>query len=184
MRHPFEAIPAGKRLSVFLPLLVLTLLLMVMMSRIGNPLITKAAPSGIVSFELAGSVPGAQRIIESWDDRARLYAAFSLGLDFLYLVAYSTTIGLACVWATSVIRSHDWPLAGAGILLAWGQWVAALLDAVENIALLTVLLGPVVEPWPAIALGCAVPKFALVIIGLLYAALTCVAQAIDRFSRR
>jgi len=184
MRHPFEALPASKRLAVLTPLLALTLILMVVMSQVGKPLITPAAPSGIISFEFAWSASGARRIIESWNETARLYAAFSLGLDFLYLVAYSTTIGLACVWATSVIRLRGWPLDWIGIPLAWGQWLAALLDAVENIALFTALLGPIVEPWPRVALWCAALKFALVFAGLIYAALTFVAQLAARFLRR
>jgi len=184
MPHPFEALLASKRRAVFVPLLVLTLLLMVAMSQAGKPLINQVAPSGIVSFELAWSASRAQRIVESWSETARLYAAFGLGLDFLYLVAYSTTIGLACVWATSVIRLRDWPLGWVGIPLAWGQWLAALLDAVENVALFTVLLGPIVEPWPRVALWCATFKFALVFAGLIYAVLTCVAQLVARFLRR
>jgi len=184
MRHPFEAIPAGKRLTVLTPLLVLTLLLTVVMSQVGKQLITPAAPNGMISFEFAWSVAGARRIVESWNETARLYAALSLGLDFLYLATYSTTIGLACVWATSVLRLRDWPLAWAGIPLAWGQWLAALLDAVENVALIAVLLGPIVEPWPGVALWCAALKFALVLAGLLYIAHTFVAQLLLRLRRR
>jgi hypothetical protein len=174
MRHPFDALPTGKRGQVFLPLLALTLLLMVVLNVSGGPLTTGAAPQGIVSFELAGSVSRIRHILDSWDEAAQLRAAFSLGLDFLFLVAYSTTIGFACLWAAGVARAREWPLAGAGIPLAWGQWLAALLDALENVALLIMLFGSVAEPWPQIARWCAVPKFVLVFVGLLYAALATV----------
>lgn len=43
--------------------------------------------------------------------------------------------------------------------------MAALLDALENIALLKMLRGFVVEPWPQIAQWSAVPKFILVAAG-------------------
>lgn len=56
-----------------------------------------------------------------------------------------------------------------GVALAWGQWLAALFDASENIALLKMLHGPVVEPWPQMARWSAVPKFMLVGAGSLYA---------------
>lgn len=54
----------------FLPLFILTLLLMVVMNVIGAPLITAAAPAGIVSYELAGSVEKTIDIINSWDQNA------------------------------------------------------------------------------------------------------------------
>jgi len=184
MRHPFEIIPTDRRTQIFLPLLVLTLLLMVAMNVIGEPLVTGAASNGIVSFELAGSVSKARQILDSWDEAARLHAAFSLGLDFLYLVAYSTTIGLACVLAAGVLRRRGWPLAGAGVPLAWGQWLAALLDVIENVALVSMLFGSVVEPWPQVARWCAIPKFVLILAGLLYALYGAVARIAAGFWRR
>ncbi len=184
MPHPFKAIPPGQRWYVFLPLLVVTLLLVASMNVIGEPLITDAAPNGIVSFELAGTVARARQILDSWDQVARLHAAFSLGLDFLFLVAYSTTIGFGCAWAGDVLARQRWPVAGVGVPLAWGQWLAALLDAVENVALITMLLGTVAAPRPAIARWCALPKFLLVGAGLLYAAYGGLAGLPGRISRR
>ena len=80
--HPYQRIPPKHRSAVFLSFLALTLVLMLVLLRIDAPLQTDAAPMGIVSYELAGSVDGAQRILDSWDPTARLYAAFSLGLDY------------------------------------------------------------------------------------------------------
>lgn len=161
MRYP---IPAGKRLLVFLPMLALTLTLIVLMR---VPLQTSAAPAGIVSFELAGSEAQARAILDSWDAQTRGLADYSLRLDFLFLVAYSTTIGLACLWAGSVLRGRNIPLT-IGAPLAWGMWLAALFDIMENIALLIELHGSPQSPWPQIARWCAIPKFALVLVGLVY----------------
>lgn len=170
MRHPFEAIPADRRKLIFGPALALTLVVMASLSLVGVPLNTDAAPQGILSFELAGSAPAARAILDSWDPLTRVHAGFSLGLDFLFLVLYSTTIGLACVWAASVWRNQRQSLAAVGLLLAWGQGLAALLDAVENTALLVTLLGSPAAPWPQIALGCAALKFGLILLGLAYVA--------------
>jgi hypothetical protein len=52
--------------------------------------------------------------------------------------------------------------------LAFGLGLAALLDALENYALTTMLFGVVSEPWPAVARWCATGKFALIIAGLVY----------------
>ena len=55
-----------------------------------------------------------------------------------------------------------------GVLLAWAQFGAALLDAVENYALIQVLLGSQQALWPAVARWCAIPKFLIVAAGLVY----------------
>ncbi|HSD83299.1 MAG TPA: hypothetical protein VLG46_05550, partial [Anaerolineae bacterium] len=91
---------------------------------------------------------------------------FSLGFDYLYMPAYSTTIALACVMAVGVVKRKTW--YSIGLLLAWGLWLAALFDAIENLALFTELLGSNVAPWPSVAQICATIKFGLILLGLLY----------------
>ena len=167
--HPLQAIPDGRRRRFFVPLLVLTLSLMLgVMAPVDVPLRTSASPNGIVSYEVAGDAASARRMIEAWDERARRYAAFSLGVDYLFMAAYSTTIALACVWAAGVLGRRSVALASAGVALAWGQWLAAGCDATENAALTTMLLGAVRDPWPAVAWWSAVTKFALIVAGILY----------------
>ncbi len=169
MHHPLEAVPTDKRRTIFALLLVLTLAAMAVLNVADGPLKTEAAPQGIVSFELAGTVSSAQAILDSWGPQARAYAGFSLGFDFLFLILYSTAIALACVWVSGALRD-DWRLlASAGLVLAWGQWLAALLDAIENTALLVTLLGAPAAPWPQVAWWCAAVKFTLVLLGLVYA---------------
>jgi hypothetical protein len=167
--HPLAAIPANKRMSVFLPLLVLTLSLMVILNMSATPLTTGAAPLGIVSFELAGSVSRAQAILDSWNSAAQLHAAFGLGLDYLYMPLYATTIGLACLWAADVLRRRRWPASQAGMPLAWGLWLAAVCDVGENLALITMMFGVVADPWPAVSFWFASIKFVLIVLGLIYA---------------
>jgi hypothetical protein len=180
MQHPFESAPVGKRRAVFVPLFILTLVVMVVLNGVGALLNTEVAPLGIVSFEFAGNVSTAQAILDSWDLQARVHAGFSLGSDFLFLVLYSTTIGYACAWVASGLRDGAWPLAWFGILLAWGQWLAALLDGVENTALWIILTNGPSVPWPQIAWWCAAVKFTLVLLGLVYVMLGGVWAAIRR----
>ena len=110
-----------------------------------------AAQPTIVDFELAGSVPKAQAIIDAWNENDRIRAGFSLGFDYLYMPVYSTTIALACVMAAGVLKRRAWHTAG--LLLAWGLWIAAVSDATENLALFNELLGNNVAPWPQVHLG-------------------------------
>jgi hypothetical protein len=168
MRHPLDALPIGQRRRVFLPLLGLTLLLMFVLQRIDVPLRTPASPHGIVSYEVAGDQASARRMIDTWGEVGRRYAAFSLGIDYLFMVAYSTTIAFGCLWAARVLGGLSPALAAAGAPLAWGSWLAALGDAGENAALTIMLLGTVRSPWPAVAWWCAVPKFVLLAAALLY----------------
>ncbi len=164
MWHPVTLIP----FTMFWPLLIATLIVMAAFQILDRPLRTPAAPYGIVSFELAGNTDAARAMIDSWDDRARLYAAFGLGLDYLFMLLYATTIAIACLWIADIYALAGWPLAGWGVLVAWGVWLAAVLDGIENYALWRLLTGPVVNPWPGIARWCASFKFVLIAIGILY----------------
>jgi hypothetical protein len=168
MHHPLESIQARQRRPFFALLLILTLMVIIGMQAVSGPLTTAAAPSGIVSYELAGGVATARAILDSWDAGVRVRVGLNLGLDYLFLVLYSTSIACACAWIAGALRERLRPLASVGALLAWGGWLAALLDAVENGALLTMLLDAPAQPWPGVAWWCAVVKFALVLLGLLF----------------
>lgn len=171
MYHPLSTLPTSKRKQLFWVFLFITLILIALMNLVGGPLMTDTAPYGIVSYELAGSVPRVEAILASWSHNAQLYASFSLGLDYLFMVAYSTTIGLACLWAADVFRDRRGPLTSLGVPLVWGQWLAALLDAVENLALVILLFGLIASPWPELAKWCAIGKCGLIIAGIIYATL-------------
>lgn len=146
----------------------------------GGPLITSAAPRGIVSLELAGSAERAAAILASWGPPQREAAAFGLGLDFLFLLLYPVAISLACRLVALRIEPQRprWARVGQAIALAVPLCVA--LDAVENAALWRMLqLGPT-GPWPMISAICAAPKFGLILLGLSYALPT---WAVARFAR-
>lgn len=139
---------------------------MVFLNNSGSHLRTDEAPTGIVSYELARDEETAAAILNSWDAEAKVYAGFNLGLDYLWMIFYSTTIALGLVWTAAVLQLKGAPLTIFN-LLAWGQWLAALLDALENTALLVMLFGQPASPWPVIAYWSAVIKFTLVILGIL-----------------
>ena len=168
MTHPLAAIPADKRARVFAPLLAATLIITFLFRFIGP-----VQPT-IVDFELAGSVPKAQAIIDAWNENDRIRAGFSLGFDYLYMPVYSTAIALACVMTAGVLQRKAW--LTIGLLLAWGLWLAAISDATENLALITELLGSNTAPWPQIAQICATIKFGLIVLGLLYVMVSVVMQ--------
>jgi hypothetical protein len=62
MLHPLARIKPERRGYYFYPLLIGTVLIMAIMNYVGLPLNTVAAPSGIVSFEIAATPERAQQI--------------------------------------------------------------------------------------------------------------------------
>ncbi len=180
MTHPFESVRPGRVRYLFLPALTLYAVLQVLFVILDAPLRTAAAPNGIVSFELAGSASAAQAILDSWNAAARLDAAFGLGIDYVFMLAYSTVIGIACIWASRVLAGSRRRLASLGPLLAWGLWLAALCDAAENVALLLQLLRGASSSLAQLAAMCASAKFLLILLGLCYAAYGAFAWAVGR----
>ena len=166
--HPFLWINKKSQFPVFIVSFITTILIIVGMQLLGKPLITNAAPSGIISFEFAGDLETAQSIIASWGPEATTYAGLNLGFDYLFMVGYGITIGLGCVLISQKLKDKINPLSFLGIFLAWGSILAALLDALENYALIRILLGSINELWPPIAKWCAGVKFFLVAIGIGY----------------
>ncbi|MFQ5811953.1 MAG: hypothetical protein ACE5I2_01990 [Anaerolineae bacterium] len=167
-RHPFNWLSTSGQKRTFIVLLALTLAVMVSLNALGGPLNTGVAPLGIVSFELAGELSLAQSMVDSWGQAGQVYAGLNLGLDYVFLIAYSSSIALGCVLLARSLSRRVAFLSFAGVILAWAQFGAALLDAVENYALIRVLLGSQQASWPAVARWCAIPKFLIVAAGLVY----------------
>ena len=165
-KHPWTWISPESRKGVFWAALAVTLAVMGILQVSGAPLKTKEAPGGIVTYELAGEMAKTQAILASWDANARVHAGFNLGFDFLFLIAYPFSIGLGCALVAGGFGSGF--LAGIGVLLAWLLPLAGLLDAIENYALIRLLLGSQETTLPALAKWCAIPKFAVVIAGIVY----------------
>ncbi len=167
LRHPLLRLSRLKRNLSFCACLLLTLVLGYALQRLDVPLQTPAAHWGMLSFEMAGSTERSQQIIDSWNVAARDNAQSGLLLDFLFPIAYSTTLTLGCLWAASVFRDRGYRKMGwLSAVVAWLQWPAAAFDYVENIALWIQLRGTVHDPWPRIACVAASIKFLLIAVGL------------------
>jgi hypothetical protein len=170
--HPFDRIPPGGLRRYFVPAAGVSVLVGVAL------LLLDPGGDGIVGLEVAGSVEAAEEVMAVWEDRDVIHAAFGTGLDYVFLFAYGNAVALACIWGRRVFRRSF--LVALGAVLAWGAWVAAALDAVENIALLDMIRGPVESPSPQVAAACAYPKFVLIYAGVFYA----VAALLARLARR
>ncbi|MGD2097717.1 MAG: hypothetical protein PVG35_09060 [Desulfobacterales bacterium] len=165
---PFDRYSNAARKRALIIALVLSLVLLVALRILDVPLRTAVAPRGIVSFELAKDASASRQIRASWNARAKTHAAFSLGLDYLFLIVYAVFISLACVQTGEAIQHISPLLARVGGILAWAQFAAAVLDAVENLVLISLLLDSERSWLPAVARGCAIIKFAIVSAGFIY----------------
>src|SRR5262245_8478593 len=121
--HPFERWFGASLGPLFRVSLVLTLAVTVVLARLDSGLKSEVTPLGIISFELAGD--RAAEVLASFSEAARRDALLLQGLDYLYLVLYSTAL------ASGVL------LLGKGSSLAravaWMQTLAAVCDAIENV---------------------------------------------------
>ncbi len=165
IKHPLDFIEVKNRQNIFFIFLILTAAIFLVFQFIDKPLQTSAAPSGIVSFELAGSVTSVNAMLESWNSSALLYNAFGLGFDFLFMPIYAVTISMA-VLLSSKRRNAAWEKAGN--IIGWAAMAALLFDAVENLALFSMLVGRVSGPYPQVAAICAMVKFGLIILAVFF----------------
>ena len=185
MPHPLDFVPPAKRKPIFFAFFAGALILFAVFRVLDAPLRTPAAPNGIVSFELAGTPFQAQAIIDSWHEmayllssvegepvpgfvsRAYAFAAFGLGIDYLFMPVYATALALGILLAAG--RHKGW-FSVWGAWLGWGAYAAALFDAVENYALVRMLLmNQVWSPYSEVAAFSATVKFGLLLLGLFYA---------------
>jgi len=132
-----------------------------------NFLINEICTGGITSFELAKDVSVSEAILNSWDETAKLAAAFSIGFDYLFLFIYSTFIAIL-IHKLNERLWKDKPFYKFGVLLIYAQFVAALFDAIENIGMMQLLFGNVEQFWASISFYFATMKFLLILAGISY----------------
>ncbi len=167
-RHLFVQIDQRYRKKAVWLLGLATAMLLWAESAVDGPLRTAWAPNGIISFELAKSFTVAQKIMASWNPNAKLYAAFSLGLDYLFLVAYSLFLALAVFSVAKIFKERSKGFFRIGLLLAWLQFLAAVFDALENGFLIRLLFGAQNSWFSLFAFYCATLKFLFVLSGIVY----------------
>jgi len=180
VRDPFGWLPIPHRGKAFAFLAVLAIVLMATLNILGVPLRSEASPAGIISYEFAGSLPAAERILAAWGEAGRVAAGLNLGLDFLFLFAYGAAIALGCSIVARNLKDRSRILGAIGVVLAWAAIAAAVLDVIENYALIRLLLGSGTSSLAALARGCATIKFSLVAVSLLYVVVVGVAVGILR----
>ena len=124
-------------------------------------------PYDIVAFELAWTPQKAETIMGVWGEADSQTARESLFIDFGYLPAYSFFFAGLTLMAARAVTARMQTL---GFVLTVVPFVSAVFDAIENLALLSVLQSPDSPSAAALTLAgvCATLKFSLLVLCLLY----------------
>lgn len=169
--HPLERWFGASLVPLFRVSLALSILTMTPLAVVDASLRCPTAPNGIVSFELAGG--GAEELLRGWTEMQRRDAMLVQGLDYLFLVLYSTALAAAALLLGRRARKAKPRLAALATPLAWGFTLAGVCDAIENTPMTLMLRsGEANAAGAMVTLGFASAKFILLLIGIPYLLLT------------
>ncbi len=161
---------------------VSTLLLLWAMSPMEDRM--QANGVGIVSFELSGGQDRADEILAEWGEDGRDAAREQLWIDYGFMLAYGTFLGLAGAAVRDLCRRRGLRrLAGIGGIAIWLGPLAAGFDALENACLL-LTVGGAGAAFPLLATIFAACKFALLAAAIAYLIAGLVSLLGDNFSTR
>jgi len=146
-------------------IILVTLLVMFTIAGVDTYLKNEVATQGILSFELAQTPERSQQIIQSWDEKAKVYAAFSLGIDYLFLVFYT----LFFIISTYKISKNNIQIVQkTAFAVSLLFLLAGIFDALENYYLFQILVGNAQNDLPEKAALFAHLKFAFLGVGVVY----------------
>lgn len=170
MKHPYERLsPRVQCWSYWVALgatAVIACILQMQVAAVVPAVAGQPLPYNIIDFELARTPEMAQTIVDSWGPKGCEALFTQIVTDYLFLLAYPQAIALGIL--AVLMNTRNARLLAFGRILAWLQWVAGGLDAIENAALLGILKGHVASPLPEISYWCAMPKFLIVVAGVLF----------------
>lgn len=171
MKHPYECISATRRRLLYWLCLFGTLAVAGVLGNLAQGFAQQVGNAGesydILAFEFAHTPDTARRIVEVWGEAGVAAAQRQTWFDFVFLLLYPNAIALGILAVIAGTGAQGW-VATAGRSLAWAQWLAGFLDAVENAMLLRILSGEFGSPGPEVAFYCATIKFVIVVAGILY----------------
>ena len=123
---------------------------------------------GMVPFELNGGQGRADEILAEWGEDGRGAARDQLWIDYGFMLAYGTFLGLAGAAVRDLCRDRGLRgLSRFGAVATWFGPFAAGFDALENACLL-LTIGGAGAAFPFLATIFAVCKFALLAAAIAY----------------
>ncbi len=171
--HPFHFVSPSARKGAFVIFLILALVCAGVFFFVLDPPLRKAAsPWGMFSLQLAWRPTTVSAILGSWKQAEKVYAAFSLGFDFLFILCYAFVLGIGTQIASERLGQR---FSGMGRTFGWGVILAVLLDVSENILLFVIMTRGNFPPYALFASLAATLKFLLLLLIVCYVFLGLVA---------
>src|SRR5262249_14088559 len=136
-------------------------------------LFTRAAPSGVVSLELACTKTSAECVLEDWKAAAPSaldQARQSVWWDFPFIVSYVLVLVLGCLRSRQVlIDATEWSgWKGVSYLFILLAVVAGICDVAEDIGLFHSLNHGADDGWARFTCTSAYAKFGLILACMLF----------------
>ena len=124
-------------------------------------------PFGIISYELIYDIDLVEKAKSLWGEQGKIAAAFSLGIDYLFLLSYAV-IGLWVIQntqnkLTTLAPTVSRPLTFVAFLVV----IAALCDVIENTALVSLLFDSAQPTLAFTAYYFAIAKFSALLMSII-----------------
>ena len=145
--------------------LLLFLIVAIAISAIDLGLRNSTTPHGIVSFELCAFTSSCDLALNHWGAKGQALAMLSLGIDYLFLILYP---GLLCIGLLLLLARLPPGLARVTLWMAWFCLVISVADAIENYALIKIILHESGSAYGLLAGVFAVIKFAFLGVALAW----------------
>lgn len=133
-----------------------TVVMIIVMRFMGIGLESKFSPLGIINFELAKNFSDAANIIHEVGKRP---LQWNVGIDFLFIIAYSFFFFLCCKALMNNYRSSG--LKTIGLIFLELSVLVGVLDLIENIAMLITLGGYGSDISVGVSRWAAIAKFSM-----------------------
>lgn len=167
MVHPFSSIQYPCRWYLLTVFFIITVALAWVLRCQGTPLqsASDVATRGILSYEFSWNESTAKAILKSWNKLTGVIQ-IQLKLDYVFLLFYPLLFSLACGMLAD--STHSTVRASIGSTLSWVVLFSGVFDAVENYALLDMIVYGASETMAKTAGGFAEAKFLLLILAVGY----------------
>lgn len=153
-------------IRIILSLLIGTLLLFVTLRFQGSKLIRPYASKGIISLEIAPNANSVKHLLLEWNNDGLVKTVRNnILIDFLFIPFYVLLFYTLCGSISVRLNATS---AKLGVLLAFFSLIAGIFDVLENILMLSAVIGMYSDISALLTTIFATLKFALLGLSLLY----------------
>ena len=164
----------------YLLITFMTLAAMFAVMSVDKYLQNTTSPHGILDFEFAKTSQRAFYILQDWGITGQKYAAFSLGIDYLFLVFY-TLFFMISVY--KVAENNHFLVGKLALPFSLLFLTAGIYDALENYFLLSIIVEKASSQTPLYAYISAASKFVSIAIGLAFLTAALLWKVLKKLSR-